>query len=482
MHTLTLASILLLSAALTGLITGANATTGHPSHSIASSPFTCPAHFNSQFHCPAYNPQSSVTKRIKPSSSHTAQSLEPSPEVQPEPEASQEPQEPPRPASPWSRSPVCRRVGLNEFCAFTHSAFSAGQGISLITTPAKMLLLGSQPPLNESFSSTSSDSAAAAKEEAPLFQDIPIPGKGIGLVATQMIRAGRRVMAATPAVMVDDKAFRGLRREDLAILLGQAIVALPGEHRARFLNLSGSAVEETQLEKVYKIFSTNAFRTTVFGVGLGVDGKEGDKETDFQSTFTEVSRLNHDCSPNLGYYFDSATLSHKVYAVKDIFPGEELTVSYVDVLHPSSTRTTLLHKTWSFTCTCARCTAEPHLLAESDARVAQINQLRRELDDYSASATPEKAELLVTLYELEGVAVRIYEAYYRAALEWNGVGDAARATRYARLCLARGLVLRGPERPFVESMRGLVADPAGHWSWRFRVKDGLKREAEEGRK
>lgn len=289
-------------------------------------------------------------------------------------------------------------------------------------------------------------------------------------------------MAATPAVMVDDKAFRGLRREDLAILLGQAIVALPGEHRARFLNLSGSAVEETQLEKVYKIFSTNAFRTTVFGVGLGVDGKEGDKETDFQSTFTEVSRLNHDCSPNLGYYFDSATLSHKVYAVKDIFPGEELTVSYVDVLHPSSTRTTLLHKTWSFTCTCARCTAEPHLLAESDARVAQINQLRRELDDYSASATPEKAELLVTLYELEGVAVRIYEAYYRAALEWNGVGDAARATRYARLCLARGLVLRGPERPFVESMRGLVADPAGHWSWRFRVKDGLKREAEEGRK
>jgi hypothetical protein len=43
-----------------------------------------------------------------------------------------------------------------------------------------------------------------------------------------------------------------------------------------------------------------------------------------------VSRLNHACAPNLGYYFDSATLSHRVYAVKDILPGEELTISYVE--------------------------------------------------------------------------------------------------------------------------------------------------------
>ena len=67
--------------------------------------------------------------------------------------------------------------------------------------------------------------------------------------------------------------------------------------------------------------------------------------------------------------------------------------------------------------------------------------------------------------------MRIYEAYYRAALEWNGVGDAARASRYARLCLAKGLTLRGPDRPFVESMKALVSDPIAHWSWRFRIKN-----------
>ena len=99
-----------------------------------------------------------------------------------------------------------------------------------------------------------------------------------------------------------------------------------------------------------------------------------------------------------------------------------------------------------------------------------MQELRRELDDYSGAATPQTAELLVTLYELEGLQVRIYEAYYRAAMEWNGVGDADRAVKYARLCLDKGLLLRGEERPFVESMREMVRDAKGHWSWRFRVK------------
>jgi len=47
--------------------------------------------------------------------------------------------------------------------------------------------------------------------------------------------------------------------------------------------------------------------------------------------------MNHDCIANLGYYFDEATLRHKVYAVRDIMPGEELSVGYIEfVLHPSS--------------------------------------------------------------------------------------------------------------------------------------------------
>ncbi|KAK3361787.1 hypothetical protein B0T24DRAFT_95968 [Lasiosphaeria ovina] len=384
-------------------------------------------------------------------------------------------------SSPWSRSPICRRVGRDEFCAFTHRGFAAGEGIALITTPARILVLGSQPPLDIPASQSDSSPSSNTDTDGVDYTDALITGKGVGLVAVRPIRAGRRLAmrtASTPAVMVDDRAFTGLRRDDLAALLAQAIVALPEPHQARFLNLSATASDgdkdDSGLARVFRIFATNAFKTTVklgadAAVAAGVpSGPEAG--IDFHSTFTEVSRLNHECSPNLGYYFDSVTLSHKVYAVRDILPGEELTISYVDVIQPRSVRNERLHTTWSFTCSCPRCTAEAHVVAESDDRVAHMLQLRRELDDYSASATPEKAELLVTLYELEGLEVRIYEAYYRAALEWNGVGDATRAMKYARLCLDKGLSLRGPDRPFIDSMRGLISSPTEHWSWRFRVK------------
>lgn len=87
----------------------------------------------------------------------------------------------------------------------------------------------------------------------------------------------------------------------------------------------------------------------------------------------------------------------------------------------------------------------------------------------TSPATPAKAELLVQLFELEGAAGRMHEAFYRAALEWNGVGDVTRAVGYARRCLDRGLRFRGPDRPFVESMKDMLRDPEGHWSWKFRL-------------
>ena len=125
-----------------------------------------------------------------------------------------------------------------------------------------------------------------------------------------------------------------------------------------------------------------------------------------------------------------------------------------------------------------RCTAESYIVDESDERVAQIKNLITDLDDYSETGkgTPDKAELLISLMEPEGQVIRMYEAYYRAALEWNGVGERTKAMRYSRLCLSRGLVLRGPSRPFVSTMRILLDHPEKHWSWRFRLKA-----AKEGR-
>ncbi len=155
-----------------------------------------------------------------------------------------------------------------------------------------------------------------------------------------------------------------------------------------------------------------------------------------------------------------------------------------------------LHRHWGFACTCPRCSQPPHMLAESDERVRSIRSLISLLDDYTTPAPPDTssgketdnkgfgpgpaaAELLLQLFELEGLHGRIYEIYYRLALEWNGVGDAVRATQAARNCLDRGLLVRGPDQVFVHNMRELVADPTAHWSWRFRTKLRTKAAEEE---
>lgn len=104
----------------------------------------------------------------------------------------------------------------------------------------------------------------------------------------------------------------------------------------------------------------------------------------------------------------------------------------------------------------------------------QILTLQRDLDDYSAAsaATPEKAALLVKLFEAEGLVTRMVEAYYRAAVEYNGIGNAEEAVRSAKLCIEEGEVLESSIRPFMNNMRELVRDPSAHWTWRFRLNRG----------
>ncbi|KKY33985.1 putative ankyrin repeat protein [Diaporthe ampelina] len=108
---------------------------------------------------------------------------------------------------------------------------------------------------------------------------------------------------------------------------------------------------------------------------------------------------------------------------------------------------------------------------ESDERIEQVLVLQKDLDNYSAAsaANAEKAERLVELFEAEGLVTRMVEAYYRAAVEYNGVGSAGEAIRFAKLCIEEGEVLESSIRPFMDNMRELIRDPSAHWTWRFRL-------------
>ncbi|KAL1875455.1 hypothetical protein Daus18300_003194 [Diaporthe australafricana] len=262
------------------------------------------------------------------------------------------------------------------------------------------------------FTVPGSQQAVLDQSTSLAYRDEQIPGKGIGLIAARALQINEAFLTRMPIIMVDDTAFKRLGRARLTELLAQGIGDLPQAHQAEYLNLTTHGEVKTDDEKVYEIFMKNDFVTPV------------DEIIEFHSVFPQV------------------------FAARKIQAGEELTVTYFD----------------------------EEAIKESDDRVEQIQKLQKDLDDYSpaSSATPEKAELLIRLFEAEGLFTRIVEAYYRAAVEWNGVGSAEKAVKFARLCIEEGKVLESSIRPFMNNMRGLARDPSAHWTWRFRSNHNLK--------
>ncbi|KAI1360291.1 hypothetical protein F5Y08DRAFT_52590 [Xylaria arbuscula] len=359
----------------------------------------------------------------------------------------------------WSVGSTCYGASPDEYCVYTDPQFNQGEGLSIITTAESIANLTSRPAFRRQISTSITDGP---------YLEVEIPGKGRGLVATKTIKTGRKLIARTPALVVNSEAIKKLHRDDLDGLLSRAVDSLPSVHRDEILQLSTHDSARTHEEKVGKIFRTNSFSTGYH------DGK-----SNFRSLFTTVSRINHSCCPNCAYYFDSDTFSQHVVAVRDIQPGEELSIAYIDPILPKSERTKRL-KSWGFECSCERCSANVTQTAESDENIAEVHRLWKQLDDYSAlsRATPEMAERLISLYYQEGLESRIQEAHYRAAVEWIGHGEVEMASQHAKLCIEYGTLFKGPGRPFIEKMRQLLDSPTHHPHWKFRLKQHTDKKQE----
>lgn len=162
----------------------------------------------------------------------------------------------------WFRSDVCHEVGPDEICAFTQPSFNAGRGIAVVTTAQILqkvvsLPIFADPGLQESVS----------KQSANLpYRDEKISGKGIGLVATKLLRNNDPIMSRMPIVMVDDTAFKRLGRARLTELLTQGIGDLPEAHQGEYLNLTTHEEVKGHEDRVYQIFMKNDFITPVEGI------------------------------------------------------------------------------------------------------------------------------------------------------------------------------------------------------------------------
>lgn len=293
----------------------------------------------------------------------------------------------------------------------------------------------------------------------------PITGKGLGLLANQTLRRGDVVMRQTPALLVHRTFLEQTPPHRQNALLDEAVSLLPAPLRELFLSQAGQT--SGAAHKVSDILATNSFQ-----MDLGLRGA-GDMDTQHYGNFPEVSRLNHDCRPNVAFRIEPSTLTHVTTVVRDrVNPGEELTISYLSAFEPRAARQHRAKLAWGFECSCSQCALPAPLAKKSDNRLAEIVAIEAKLSDITTGkreVTPKLLKRLVRLYEEERLDANLAGAYTLIALNYNMLGDDKNAAKFARLAKEALLIENGDGSGDVGAMEALARNPREHFTWRRRL-------------
>ncbi|KAJ7054159.1 hypothetical protein C8F01DRAFT_1164138 [Mycena amicta] len=90
--------------------------------------------------------------------------------------------------------------------------------------------------------------------------------------------------------------------------------------------------------------------------GIYEMNRTGDSEMFGWCMYVSASFFNHDCDPNVKKQRTGRAMSF--YTTRDILPGEELCITYVDLEETVQARREQLSLNWYFACVCQRCKSE----------------------------------------------------------------------------------------------------------------------------
>ncbi|KAK1758937.1 HET-domain-containing protein [Echria macrotheca] len=331
------------------------------------------------------------------------------------------------------------------YCIYSNRGFANGRGIVAITTAASFAIL-------RTLKETSTDQT----DPAPPYYLAPVPGKGLGLIANRTLHRGDALMIEPPAVLVHRGLLETVPPATQHPLLDEAITNLPAARRETFLAQMG----HFQGHRVASILATNTFQ-------MDIGGPDGHHF----GSFPEVSRLNHDCRPNVAFRLDYKTLTHRTTVVRDVRPGEELSITYLDSAEPRARRMHRARQAWGFTCGCSQCRLADAAAAKSDRRLEEMKAIEARLADFGDDGVNAGLlRRLVRLYKDERMEVEMGGAYTLVALNYNMLGDAKNAVKYARLAREAVVIEGGEEAGDAEAMSMLAEAPKEHFTWRARVR------------
>ncbi|KAJ6445429.1 SET domain-containingprotein [Purpureocillium lavendulum] len=406
--------------------------------------------------------------------------------------------------SPWTFPPQCVTPidGSAPLCVFTSQEFDNGRGISIVTSPRLATNIQSLKSFEQSGKLTE-----AGRLVATPFEVRDLPGRGKGGIANTTLHRGDRLLAATPALLIDTRLYLVLSQMEGIELERIAVRQLPQRASEMFWELHNQPRTGSVRDRI----SVNAFAVDVGG-------------GTFSGVVLETSRFNHDCRPNTGYYFDEETLTHYTHASTDIAPGTEISVTYISPLGPRVHRQRQLGRAWGFKCTCSQCSMHPKMVKQSDMRVAHINNMtelvftwharfsniierpdaldqdseppmgpydgpdldQRQKAKYEAAhaqhlenirrrvdAMPvltvaeaiETSEAIISLLHQERLHVYASDIHLVASMAYCAEGRGAQAIKHAQLSLETGLVHEGLDDALHEDIMQISENPASHPCW-----------------
>ncbi|KAI1474274.1 SET domain-containing protein [Daldinia eschscholtzii] len=320
---------------------------------------------------------------------------------------------------------------VNETCIYSNQHI--GDGIVLLTS--------------ERNAKIASSFTVTGNYEASLpFHVAEVPGKGVGIVADRKIHKGETIFIRSPTMMVQTAPHVGLEPRTRDVLYDLAVNKLPTKGRELFMRQMG--------KDVYDKIETNCFQ-------MYIDG--ANDSGSHLGCYPEISRFNHDCRPNIHYRISNMT--HTTVAARDIEPGQELSISYIELMLSREERRSRLRK-WGFECTCSHCSMSDEEVAASDARLKKIEELEAAIENFNETvATAETGAELVDLYEKERLDIYLGQVYTKAALNFALFGEEKKAREYALAAVEAVERESGPNAADAKAMRVLAENPKAHWTW-----------------
>lgn len=207
---------------------------------------------------------------------------------------------------------------------------------------------------------------------------------GLGMFATKGLSSGELVLAERPLMILPKKPIfftldleapkSGLNDEEKNAIkerilediheniLEAHLATLLPKRKAQFLALSSFFPLISERERERPLWS----RVKVNGIDIPsgavidpVSPHNGrvvrELLREYVGVCNDLSRVNHSCTPNVAFSFDTKSWTFQLHTLHAVSPGEQLFVSYVPVLLSVEDRARSLAKL-GFTCQCNACT------------------------------------------------------------------------------------------------------------------------------